>query len=459
MFKISFDHPIHIYFIGIGGISMSGLAHILHKRNFKISGSDGTKSELTNELEKEGVTIYYAQRKENISPSFDLIVYTAAIKEDHPEYIAALEQNIPMISRAQLLGQLMDNYKNSIAVSGTHGKTTTTSMISEILLAADVDPTLSIGGILNSIGGNIRIGNSEYFLTEACEYTNSFLNFNPKIGIILNIEEDHLDFFKDIEEIRSSFLQFAQRIPQEGMLIINGEIDSFEEITNTLHCTIITYGFNETDTYYATDISYNTLGHPSFFVTGPNFTNYPFTLSVPGMHNISNALAAIAMSSQLGFPLDTIYEGLKGFVGTKRRFEFKGMLGGVTIVDDYAHHPTEIDATLSAIKNYDHARCFCVFQPHTYTRTKSFLKEFAISLSKADVVILTDIYAARETDTLGISSKDLQNEIHSLGKDCYLFHSFDEIENFILENCSTGDLLITMGAGDVVKLGEHLLSL
>ena len=457
MYQVNFNNPVHIYFIGIGGISMSGLAEILLNENFTVSGSDMRESDLTNLLSEKGATIYYGQRYENITDDIDVVVYTSAIKEDNPEWQAMKDKNIPSLSRAQLLGQLMKNYELPVAVSGTHGKTTTTSMISEILLNADTDPTLSIGGIYKSIGGNIRVGEGKYFVTEACEYTNSFLSFYPKTAIILNVEEDHLDFFKDINEIRDSFHQFASLLPVDGTLIINSDIDNYQELINDLSCKTVTYGFTDTDDYYAFDITYTENGFSTFKVKVITGETYTYTLNVPGKHNISNALAAIAFADLEKIDHTTIQKALEAFRGTNRRFDYKGTIGGVTVIDDYAHHPTEILATLEAAKNYPHNHLWCVFQPHTYTRTKAFLKEFANALSKAENIILADIYAAREKDTLGISSQTLQAEIESLGKTCYYFPTFDEIENFLLEKCINGDLLITMGAGDVVKIGENLI--
>lgn len=457
MYQIDFNHPVHIYFIGIGGISMSGLAEILITENFKVSGSDAHRSALTDTLEKKGARIFIGQKTENITPDIDLVVYTSAIRADNPEYIAMKELQIPSLSRAELLGQIMKNYKVPIAISGTHGKTTTTSMISEILLHAKADPTLSIGGILKSIEGNIRVGNSDYFVTEACEYTNSFLSFFPKIGIILNIEEDHLDFFKDIHDIRHSFRSFAELLPADGTLIINGDIDNCNEITAGLACRVITYGSSPSCDYYAENISYDEQAHPSFTLKANEGTERTFSLAVPGSHNVSNALAAIALADLLQLEYTDISSALAQFTGTDRRFEYKGSLNGITIIDDYAHHPTEITATLSAAKNYPHKSIWCVFQPHTYTRTKAFLNDFAKALCLADHVVLADIYAARETDTLGISSETLKNEIEKLGHECFYFPSFEEIEKFLLKNCINGDLLITMGAGDVVKIGENLL--
>ena len=330
-------------------------------------------------------------------------------------------------------------------------------MISHILLAGNCDPTISVGGILPAIGGNIRVGQSETFLTEACEYTNSFLSFFPKISIILNMDADHLDFFKDIEDIRHSFRKFAKLLPADGTLIINADTPAYEEIIRDLPCRVITYGLEHEAEYTARDISYDEFGHATFTAYHNGQPSGTYTLQVPGIHNVSNALSAIAVGELLGLPKQAITEGLDGFKGTDRRFQLKGTVGGVTVIDDYAHHPTEIEATLHAAKNYPHKTTWCVFQPHTYTRTKALLPEFAKALTLADHVVLADIYAARETDNLGISSEDLQKQIQELGTPCEYFPTFDEIENFLLENCTSGDLLITMGAGDVVNIGEHLL--
>lgn len=457
MYQIDFHKPQAVHFIGIGGISMSGLAEILLKEGFQISGSDARESALTKALEEKGALISYGQRASNISDSVDVVVYTAAIHSDNPEYACAKEKGLPMLTRAELLGQIMRNYGTSIAVAGTHGKTTTTSMLAHILLKGNCDPTISVGGILPAIGGNIRVGNSETFLTEACEYTNSFLSFFPKISIILNIDADHLDFFKDIDDIRHSFRRFAQLLPADGTLIINADTPEYQSIIRDLPCRVITYGLEQPADYSAADISYDELGHATFTVLHRGDSIGTCSLKVPGIHNVSNALASVAAAGLLDLTWNEITEGLASFSGTDRRFQYKGSVGGVTIIDDYAHHPTEITATLKAAANYPHQKLWCVFQPHTYSRTKALLPEFAQALTLADHVVLADIYAARETDTLGVSSEDLCRQIAELGTPCEYFPTFDEIENFLLENCTQGDLLITMGAGDVVNIGEMLL--
>ena len=436
---------------------MSGLAEILLEEHFTISGSDARESDLTRHLEHMGVTVYYGQAASNIKEGVDLVVYTAAIREDNPEFLRARELNIPMMSRAELLGQIMDNYENSIAIAGTHGKTTTTSMISQILLAAKADPTITVGGILKALDGNLRVGKSNIFVSEACEYTNSFLHFYPKYSIVLNVEAEHLDFFKDIQDIRHSFHQFLSNTKKDGAILLNGEIDNYKELTEGLPNEVITFGLTDSCDYHPADITFNEKACASFTAMHHDTPVMKVSLNVPGMHNVSNALAAIALALDFKIPAEAIAAGLNAFGGADRRFQYKGTVDGVTVIDDYAHHPTEIRATLTAAKNYPHKRLVLVFQPHTYSRTKAFLNDFADVLSLADVVVLADIYAAREKNTYGISSKDLLEVLEKKGTDCHYFPSFEEIEKFLLKNCMNGDLLITMGAGDIVNVGEHLL--
>ena len=456
MYQIDFSTPVHVYFIGIGGISMSGLAEILLEKHFKVSGSDARQSALTDMLADRGAHIYLGQRKENITADIDVVVYTSAIHPDNPEFIAMQDLSIPSLTRAELLGEIMRNYELPVAISGTHGKTTTTSMVSEILLQADTDPTLSIGGILKSIGSNIRVGHSPYFVTEACEYTNSFLSFFPKIGIILNIEEDHLDFFKDINDIRNSFGRYVRLLPENGLLVINNDIDNVEEIYKNAACPVIRVGKTPDADYTADNISFDEFGCPSYDLIRQGNTIGRISLSVPGIHNVYNSLAAIAVAIHLGIDISTIIDSLKGFHGTDRRFQKKGTVNGFTIIDDYAHHPAEINATINSAMNYPHKKLVIIFQPHTYTRTKAFLKDFADVLKRADLVILPDIYAARETDTLGISSKDIADLINAAGTECIYEPDFDKICQIILDRCQEGDLVITMGAGNVVDIADRL---
>lgn len=457
MYTIDFKKPVHVHFIGIGGISMSGLAEILLDRNFTISGSDMKASGITEHLSSLGALIQIGQEASNITDDIDLVVYTAAIHPENPEFAAAKEKGLPMMSRAVLLGQIMANYLRSIAVAGTHGKTTTTSMLTHILLQGNMDPTVSVGGMLDRIGGNIRVGQSDVFLTEACEYTNSFLEFYPLYSIILNIEEDHMDFFKDLDDIKHSFHIFASQTASDGTIIINGDMPHTEEILEGLTVKTITFGLNPDNDYSAHDISFDEKGNAAYTLVVHGEDIVKVALKVKGVHNIMNSLAAIACASSIGMDMEKILVGLSSFGGTHRRFEYKGQIGDVTVIDDYAHHPTEIRATLTAAREYPHDELWVVFQPHTYTRTLAFLPEFAQVLSLADHVVLADIYAAREPDNGLVSSRDILALLKEAGTDAYYFPSFAEIEQFLLDRVKGHDLLITMGAGDVVNIGEEIL--
>jgi UDP-N-acetylmuramate--alanine ligase len=459
MYKLDFNQPINVHFIGIGGISMSGLAQILLTNQFKVSGSDMSSSDIVTKLRTLGAKVTIGHIKNNITTDLDLVVYTAAISQDNVEYKRALELNIETIDRAELLGQIMKNYKYSIGVAGTHGKTTTTSMLSHILLHSDLDPTISVGGILKCIDGNIKVGHSDYFITEACEYSNSFLKFYPYIGIVLNVEEDHLDFFKDIDDIRHSFKQYLENIPSNGYAVVSSDIPNFQEIVSDLTCQVITYGTKAANSdWYPGNMTFDTNGYGSYDLYYKGELKTTVHLQTTGMHNILNSIAAIAVSHLLAIPLPTSQEALLAFSGVKRRFEYKGSLHGIKVIDDYAHHPTEILATLTAAKRLTYNKLWVVFQPHTFSRTKAFLSDFAKVLSTADHIIVSDIYAAREQDPLDIHSKDLVREIQKYTPNCNYFSSFDEIENFLLQNCVKNDLLITMGAGNIYNVGESLLS-
>ncbi len=465
MCEFDLNQPKNVYFIGIGGISMSGLAELLLSRHFKVSGSDAKKSPLTERLSEMGAVIHYDQSVSHITDDTDLVVYTAAVRPGNADLDDAHARGITVLSRAELLGLVMKTYECPIAVSGTHGKTTTTSMISEILLRAGTDPTLSIGGILPSIGGNFRIGSGRHFVTEACEYTNSFLHFYPLIGIILNIDADHLDFFKDLSDIRHSFHEFAKLIPNEGLLILNGDIPNLHKFVDGLTCHIITTGRDETSDYYAKDIVLDENAHATYTIMhGTDDTGRRCSLGVPGLHNVYNSLAAVALADYLGVNSDTTIAALSEFRGSQRRFEYKGDVesadrtGPFHIYDDYAHHPTEIRATIETALKVPHNELWVIFQPHTYSRTKALMTDFADALAPADHVILTDIYAAREKDDLGISSATLMKHIRSRGTSCHHISDFHDIEKFVLQNCTKNDMLITMGAGDVVNIGEALIN-
>lgn len=462
MYQIDFSRPARIHFIGIGGISMSGLAVILNQNGFAISGSDAHLSPTTDGLAAKGIKIYEGNLASNLDERPDAVVYTAAVHPDNPEFARAKELDIPMLTRAELLGQIMKNYPLSIGVSGTHGKTTSTSMLTHVLLNADLKPTISVGGMLPRIGGNIHVEDGNVFLTEACEYTNSFLSLHPTMELILNIEADHLDFFKDIEDIRNSFHKYMKLLPEDGTLIINSSIRDLSSLTGDLACRkIITYGMDSSiSDYSCSDLSPDHFGCYQFKVVSKSssMNGRYVRLQVPGTHNIENALAVIAASAELGIEPEVIIRSLAEFTGTDRRFQKKGEINGVTIIDDYAHHPQEITATLNAAKNYPHKKLWVVFQPHTYSRTKALFDDFASALSAADEVILAKIYPARETDTLGMDSSQLSRAIAARKTPSHSFETFAEIEDFVLSHCAPGDLLITMGAGDVVNIGETLLA-
>ena len=455
---IDFSTAKHIYFIGIGGISMSALARILVQKGINVSGSDIKESELTKKLEGEGIEVKYTQVAENITPDIDHVVYTAAISKDNPELKKAQELNIPLVNRASLLSDIMKGYKYSIGVSGTHGKTSTTSMLSHILIEAKKDPTISVGGMLPLIGGNLKIGKEEFFLTEACEYTNSFLELSPNVEVILNIEADHLDFFKDLDDIRKSFKKFIAKLDDNGILVINEKISNKEELLDGFSGKAYSFGLGK-GYVNAKNINYDFEGKAEFDLYVEDKYMGKIKLSVYGEHNILNALAAIATGMALDISLEDIKRGLEGYGGVHRRFEIKGTVKGLTVIDDYAHHPGEIEATIEAAKKLKYKRLCVVFQPHTYSRTKALLEDFARVLSKADLVVLADIYAAREKDTLGVSSKDIETLINKKSQKAYYFPTFDEIESFVLSKLDKGDICITMGAGDIYNLGEDILGI
>lgn len=456
MFDIYKDTDKKVHFIGIGGISMSGLAEILVDYGYKVSGSDRSKSRLTDKLEKLGVEIHIGHSSENVKGA-DIVVYTAAVKDDNPELIEARRLGLSIFDRAEFLGLLMKKFEKAIAVSGSHGKTTATSMLSLVLLNANLDPTIMVGGEVDAIGGNARPGKSPYFIAEACEYKGSFLKFFPYIGIILNIDADHLDYYKDINEIYETFEKFSMLIPKDGTLIGCVEDKKVKSIIDEVSCNKITYGISEGD-FQAIDIEHDETGCPSFKVLYMGKPYGEFKLSVPGEHNVLNALAAISCSHLLGVDVETMKESLLEFRGTHRRFEKKGESKGVIVIDDYAHHPTEVMATIKAAENYPHKKLYCVFQPHTYTRTITLFNEFTTAFNGVDKLIVADIYAAREKDTGVINSKMLCDGICKNGVDALYLGGFDEIINYLKDNLKEGDVLITMGAGDIYTLGENFLS-
>ncbi|MDI9493009.1 MAG: UDP-N-acetylmuramate--L-alanine ligase [Bacillota bacterium] len=450
----------HIHCVGIGGIGLSAIAKILLSRGFWVSGSDLKPGEITEKLKNQGALIFTDHGESNVQGA-DLVVYSSAVSQDNPELVAARRNGIPIATRAEVLGQLMKEFNHSIAVAGTHGKTTTTSMIALILENAGYDPTILTGGNLSAFNDNVKVGKGDFIVTEACEYMDSFLSLHPKYKIILNIDSDHLDYFKDIDHIVSSFERFARLEPDDGVVIAYTANPFVLSIVKNLSCRVITFGLDEQSDYYAKNIQFNSLGMPSFdlFYKGEKLGF--LQLAVPGEHNIINALAAAACSRDLGVDTKHIISTLENYTGTQRRFDIIGVSkNGIRVVDDYAHHPTEIKATLAASKNVPHKNLWCLFQPHTYTRTLALFDEFANAFQLADKVILAEIYAAREKNIYKISSKELLAEIKRTHpeKEVYYFESFDEIANFVLNNGESGDLVITMGAGDIYKVAEIILS-
>ena len=450
------DKDKKIHFIGIGGISMSGLAAVLLNSGFKVTGSDFKNSPIVEKLKNSGAEIYIGHKRENVK-DVDLVVYTAAIPSDNPELLEAQNKNILLMDRAEFLGEIMKGHKYNVAISGTHGKTTCTSMLSHVTLAGKLDPTILVGGELDIIDGNFRIGNSDYFLTEACEYKRSFLKFFPYVGIILNIDADHLDYYKDIDEIADTFLKFSKLIPKDGYLV--GYSDDFrvKEILSNANCNTLSYGFDETADVTAKNIVFNDDGCATFDVYKDTKNLFTLTLNTPGKHNVLNALASICVSLIFNISNDNIIEGLSQCSGAHKRFEYKGEINGVTVIDDYAHHPTEIRATLSTAKQINHNKTYCIFQPHTYTRTKTLFDEFSECFSDTDELILMDIYAARENNTGLVSSDELGDAIRRKGIKCTNVHSHDEALTYVKSKLTSGDLLLTVGAGDVVIVGEKYL--
>lgn len=442
-----------IHMIGIGGISMSGLADLLMYFGYKVTGSDITETHITQKLKSLGAEIFIGQKAENIKNP-DLVCYTAAIKEDNPELCEAKKMGIPLMERAALLGELMKNYKFPLAVAGTHGKTTTTSMLSLILLEAKTDPTILVGGELPEINGNYRIGDSKYLVFEACEYVESFLNFRPFLSIITNIEEDHLDYFVNLSHIITSFQKFSRLNSPLGTIIVCSDDKNALSAVQNVETKVQKYAiYDKNADFVAYDIENKSDGGCEYKIMHGGEYLFTVKLNVIGRHNVLNSLAAASAAYSLGISAEAIKSGLLNFHGTKRRFERIGEFAGVEVMDDYAHHPTEIKSTLEAAKQLGKKRTWCIFQPHTYSRTKAFTDEFAKALSLADKVVVADIYPAREKYDGTIHSCDLAAKISG----CTYMNSFPAIERYIKQNAEPGDLVITMGAGDIFKIGKNLV--
>ena len=441
------------HLIGIGGVSMSSLAEVLKGMGITVTGSDINEGRNVDELRANGFTVHIGHRAENISDDIEFVVRTAAAHDDNPEIVAAHARGIPVFERTQAWGAISKDYQNALCISGTHGKTTTTSMCTHINMAADRDPTVMIGGTLPLLHSGHRVGHGNTIIMEACEYYNSFLSFHPTIAVILNIEADHLDFFKDLDDIKRSFRTFAERTSEDGTVIVNLDDPNAMEAIEGIDRHIMTFGLTPKADVYAKNISY--LGENSQFDIYYHSRKYTdVTLHVPGEHNVKNALAAAAASICLGIRPNAVKYGLAGFNGAGRRFEFKGKFNGADVYDDYAHHPGELRALLDMVETLNYKRTVVVFQPHTYTRTAALFDDFIAQLRRPDVVLLAEIFAAREKNTIGISSSQLAEQIPGAN----FYPGFDGLENALRSLAQPGDIILTVGAGDVYRIGERLVA-
>ncbi len=440
----------NIHFIGIGGSGMCPMAAILQRKGYNITGSDNYISDTLKRIIDRGIPVYLNHDAKNIENA-QLIVYSAAIKPDNVERVAAVEKCIPCIERSLMLGLLCSKYKNPIAICGTHGKTTTTAMVTQVLTMSQKDPSAIIGGKLPFIGGNSRIGQSDTIVCEACEYVDSFLEINPSIAVITNIEADHLDYFGTLENIIKSFNKFS--LQTKKLLIVNGDDKNVLTAINNVSIPVITFGLSHTNTYYADNISDDTVPFPSFSLMKNGEKVVDIKLSVPGKHNIYNALAAAVVAINMGIKPLEFANALHEFHGVHRRFEILGKPNNITIADDFAHHPTEISVTLNTATKMGFNRVIVVFQPHTYSRTSAFLDDFAKALSIADITVLSEILAVREINTYNISSEDLAKKIDN----CICLNTFEEITNCIEKIAKPGDLVLTMGGGNVYVCANMIL--
>ncbi|MGI6498795.1 MAG: UDP-N-acetylmuramate--L-alanine ligase [Oscillospiraceae bacterium] len=442
----------HAHLVGIGGVSMCALGEVLHGAGVRVTGSDMKESAAVEHLREVGVPVVIGHVGESVKGA-DCVIRTAAVRDDNPEIVAAHEAGIPVYERAQAWGALMRKYRNAICIAGTHGKTTTTSMTTHIFMEAHADPTVMIGGTLPLLGAGHRVGKGDTIILESCEYRNSFLSFSPTVAVILNVEADHLDFFKDLEDIQQSFRTFALQTPaQTGVVVVNRDDAGAMESVRGIPRRMLTFGMEPTADVYCADLRMEE-NLPVFDVMYRGQRYARVALCVPGQHNIYNALAAAAVAVALGISGDAIEAGLKGFHGSERRFQYRGTYRGARVYDDYAHHPSELHALLQAAKALPYDRVVCAFQPHTYTRTKAFFDDFVKELQGADVILLAEIYAAREQNTVGISAKDVAARIPG----SRYFPTLEELTEHLREIAKPGDLILTVGAGDIYTVGEALV--
>lgn len=446
-----------IHLIGIGGISMSGIAEILHHKGTIITGSDIKENKGIISLKEKGITITIGENPDLVNDA-DIVIYTAAIKDNNTEMIRAKELNKEMYERAKFLGIMTKEYKNVLCISGTHGKSTTTGMVASCFLEDDKNPTIQIGAYLPKIKSNYYIGSNEYFIMEACEYVDSFLSFFPTSEIILNIDDDHLDYFKNMDNIKASFTKYINLLPENGKLIINNDDENVTDLTLPSNIEILTYGINNKSNVTAKNISYDEFGHPKFDIYYNDELYIHVHLSVLGNHNIYNALATTCMCIMYNISKEANIKGLNEYVGVERRFELLGKYkDNVLVYDDYAHHPTEIKATLNSTKNIKCNQNWAVFQSHTYSRTKEHLEEFASVLKEFDNVIIAPIYPAREINIYNVKENDLVELIKPYNKNVQYIETFDKIIEFLKENLKDNDLVITIGAGPINEVAQKLV--
>ena len=447
-----------VHMIGIGGISMSGIAEILINWGFEVSGSDRSDSEILHILDHAHIKTFIGHEAHHVEGA-DCVVYTAAISPDNPEFVHAKELGIPLIERSDFLGELTRCYENTIAVSGTHGKTTTTSLVSLCFVEALKDPSVQVGALIKELDGNYRVGNSENFIIEACEYVESFLKFSPKSEIILNIDNDHLDYYKNMENVKNAFIKYVKLLPEDGHLIINADDPNCLDLPIYTKASAIKYGIeNEDVDFSAKNLVFDEDGFPEFDCYKYNEFFGHFKLSIPGKHNVLNALSCIALCDSYGISVDSMKIALEKFTGADRRFQFKGFVNGAAVYDDYGHHPTEVAATAKALNNKKFNKSWVVFQPHTYSRTYNHLDDFAQTLLAFDNIIVTDIYAARENNTYNISSKDLVDAIVKLGKNAIYIPSLEDCASYLKNNVQKNDIVLTLGAGTVTNIGPMLIA-
>ena len=435
---------------GIGGVSMAPLAEVLHGAGMVITGSDMRESAAVEHLRSLGITVHIGHRAENLGQA-ELVIRTAAVHDDNPEIAAAHAAGVPVFERAQAWGAIMRGYKHALCISGTHGKTTTTSMCTHIIMAAGLDPTVMIGGTLPLLGAGHRVGKGDTIILESCEYCNSFLSFFPTVAVILNIEADHLDFFKDLDDVERSFRRFADLVPEGGRIIANRDDENTMRTLAGEERPVTTFGLAEGDVH-AAGLTWEK-GLPAFDVIYRGEVYAHVSLSVPGLHNVKNALAAAASAIALGVPGEAVSKGLAQFRGAGRRFEHKGTYNGAQVYDDYAHHPGELKALLDTARTLGYDRVICAFQPHTYTRTAALFDDFVEVLQKPDVTLLAEIFAARETNDIGISSRDLAEKIPG-ARYCA---TLPQVTAALRELARPGDLILTVGAGDIYTAGEALV--